>query len=515
MKRNYYLSLGILLVIAVVIGIFTYNTVWLGDDISYAYDYTPGHNDEVVSSIPQIIKSLNTHYLTVNGRHVPHFFVQAFCGMWGHGAFAVCNAVFYIVFLLALCRLCYVKLGNLRGVITVALLALLTFQTKMTPSCQIGYIWTFSVAMIYLLLFFSHRRFDKWWQLVLLSVFSLIAGNGNEAITLGISGALIIYWCTHMRVMSLRQYLMMVFFGLGTLIICLSPGSLGRASNSTGFDVISAYKSITCIFYIFKASFVMIAIILWQVIRNKKSFKAIYKTDAFYFNVWIILFVFNALIGFGANRQVFGAELIAIIISVRLLYLHRFNYFWTCVFSVALIALYIEQGRFIMKVRAGYDEIERQYITSADGKVYVDIDQSNNVPYSMDMTPRIPLYGTYDSGLYEHNLLAKSLRRISPGKADVRIIPTMLRGMEHKHLATQIIPFSQQGNYIIIESDLTPQKIYVERSIDKAWLHRKYDPCVVDINDRTLCEGAHWKARYLSMTEYSILGMSDNSVFIK
>lgn len=168
-----------------------------------------------------------------------------------------------------------------------------------------------------------------------------------------------------------------------------------------------------------------------------------------------------------------------------------------------------------MKVRAGYDEIERQYITSADGKVYVDIDQSNNVPYSMDMTPRIPLYGTYDSGLYEHNLLAKSLRRISPGKADVRIIPTMLRGMEHKHLATQIIPFSQQGNYIIIESDLTPQKIYVERSIDKAWLHRKYDPCVVDINDRTLCEGAHWKARYLSMTEYSILGMSDNSVVIK
>ena len=511
MKLNYYLSLGILLVIAVVIGIFTYNTVWLGDDINYAYDYTPGHNDEVVSSIPQIIKSLNTHYLTTNGRHVPHFFVQAFCGMWGHGAFAVCNAVFYIVFLLALCRLCYVKLGNVRGVITVALLALLTFQTKMTPSCQIGYIWTFSVAMIYLLLFFSHRRFGKWWQLVLLSVFSLIAGNGNEAITLGISGALIIYWCTHMRVMSLRQYLMMAFFGLGTLVICLSPASRDRAGEMAGNPILYVLSMLASL----RVSYVMLAIVAWNILRHRISLKKIYRDNSFYFNIWIIMVCFDAVIGMYANRAVFGAELAAIIIAVRSLRSHCFNWLWTVVFSALLVFVYIWQARFIQSVKTQYETVRDEYADSSDGKVYIDLDQNTPLEHMLRFAPIIRPKEINSVGGHAYRQMVRQLHTLYPGKPDLSIVPTVLRGCEDKYLADQVIKLKDGNIYLVIAQKNSQKKLIILRRIDKWFLHREYEPLEVDMCEETFCEGKNWAARYVDADFYTILGLSDNSIELR
>ena len=513
MTRKKTVSITVLFVVAIVIAVFSYNTVWLGDDINYAFDFRPEHNDEIVSSFSQIISSLNEHYQTVNGRYVPHILVQAFCGIWGHGLFALVNGLMYIVFMIALCRLCKVRLDNLKGVLSVAVFSLIVFQAKMVPSCQIGYIWTFSLVMIFLLGFFTERNIDKWWQILLLGLFSLIAGNGNESLNIGVSGALIIYWISNMRKMSTRQYIMMICFGLGTLAICLSPAAYARAASSANGGLVWLYKSVTCMFMTLKASFVMIAIILWKVFHEKKKFVTIYKLNSFYFNIWLIMILFNAIIGFQANRQVFGAELAAIIISVRLLKSHSFTDIWLCISTIVLIILYLAQSQLVFKVKACYDEIVGQYAASVDGKVYVDINQANHVPYSMEFSPILPLYGVADTDLYEHTRFEKWLGTKYPGKGDLRILPTLMR--DYKDNCSAIYALEQPGLYLVVKSSNDDLKPYIERVIDKPFIHKEYPVLEVDMNDRALCFGQGWKARYVYLEDFTILGLTDNRLYLK
>lgn len=515
MKTQYYIVAALLFVVAVVIAIFSYNTVWLGDDINYAYDFRPGHNEEIVSSLAQVLSSLNEHYMTVNGRYVPHVFVQLFCGIWGHAVFAVANALFYIIFIIALCRLSHVALYNIAGVFSVVIFSLIVFQTKMVPSCQIGYIWTFSLVMIFLIYFFSGKSYSKWWKIMLLGLLSLVAGNGNEALTLGVSGALIIYWCFNMRNMTRTQYVMMICFGVGTLAICLSPGAYSRVSTSTtgALSIVGLYKSFTGFFLTVKSSFVMWAVIIWQKFHRKIDIKHIYIENSFYFNVWLIMIVFNALIGFSANRQVFGAELMAVVITIRLLKNHSFNKLWMALGGVVLVVLYIAQFQMVFKIKSYYDDIVSQYSRAQNGIVYADVDQSNKVPYSMNFSPTLPLYGIGDTELYEHSRFAKYLKTMFPNNAEVRILPNFMQE-GRKFEKSELIPL-QPGLFLAIVSEKDGKKVFVDRSIDNMFMHTKWEPEEIDMTYRTLCEGADWKARYVSIGDYTILGLTDNTVYLK
>ena len=511
-----YISAAILLIVAIVIGIFSYNTVWLGDDINYAFDFREDHRNEIVSSFSQIIQSLNYHYLTVNGRYVAHVAVQYFCGIWGHLAFVIANAAAYVVFLLVLCRICYVKLTNLRGVLSVTLFALLVFQTKMVPSCQIGYIWTFALVMIFLILFFSTRPLCKWWQLILLGILSLIAGNGNEALTVGVSGALIIYWYQNRRSMSLRQYVMMICFGIGTMIICLSPAAHDRASTSAGIGSISWFVgNITYFFLTVRASFVMLAIILWKKYRSKISLRSIYAENAFWFNVWIIMMLFNMAIMFGSNRQIFGAELAAIIISIRLLKNHSFNMFGIVALAICLGLLYIEQFSFSNRIRGYYHEIERKYMESADGTIYVDVDMSNNIPYDMKFSPAINCVGLPNAD-YCRECLSRWLMNRHNRSEQLTVLPSVLQGNKTNSMKSNIYVIDSLNNiYMVVKNKLDGKKLYVERSIVTPFGHKEYEPMEIDVNENVICEGIDWVACIVDLNTYSIGNISKNKIVLQ
>lgn len=282
-----FLSAALLLLVAAVVGVFSYNNAWIGDDMRYMFDYSDGHRSEIVRSFGDVIASQNAHYFQVNGRYVAHVIVQCFCGMWGHLPFAVANAAAYICFFLILFRLCDVRLRNFKAVATVVLLSLLTFQTKMVPSCQVGYIWMFTLTMVFLYLFFRTDYHYKWWQLIPVAVFCVVAGNGQEALNLGVSGALIVYWCMNWRKFTIAQYVMMVAFGLGTLIICLSPASQGRMEKET--NILSAagiYMMVYHMLTVLRASYVLLAVTLWKKVAEKQSFGRIYTDNRFLWHVW-------------------------------------------------------------------------------------------------------------------------------------------------------------------------------------------------------------------------------------
>ena len=501
-----YISAAILLIVAIVIGIFSYNTVWLGDDINYAFDFREDHRDEIVSSFTQIIQSMNAHYMTENGRHVPHILVSCFCGLWGHLAFAIVNGLFYVAFILALCKLCKVTLSNVVGLLSVTIFALIVFQTKMTPSCQIGYIWNFTEAMIFLILFFTTKeRHDSWWQLVLLGVYSLIAGNGNEALNIGICCAMWILLLQNKGVMPRRQYIMMACFCVGTLVICLSPGARMRAAEINR-GAIWLYYSMVHFFVYQRATFVMIAIILYKTRCSTDKMYSIYKDNSFYLHIWLVMLLFNFVLGFQGNKQVFGAELAAIIVSIRILKNHRFSPMWLVVSLCTVVLMYYNNAKFLFKTRRSYDEIEKQYAQSEDGRVYVDIDNSSHMlneytKFNYDL----PFYGCDG---YHYEILEKYFTTKYPDKDPIRILPTMLKGCDNRRLSNGVYKLKQEGIYLFIQNSSTPQIPVVTREIDTILFSKKYEPTEIDFTDAVLWECDNWKACYLADYTYKILEFS-------
>ena len=450
MKRDSrLLSAGLLLLVAVVIAIFSYNTIWLGDDITFAYNISIQDQSAVIESFSDLIVSQNAHYFSGNGRYIAHVIVQAFCGLWGHLPFAIANGLAYICFFLMLFRLCGVSLRNFRSVATVVLLALLTFQTKTTPSCQVGYIWTFTLTMAFLNLFFRGKYDYKWWQLIPLAIFCIIAGNGQEALNLGVSGALIIYWCTNMRKFTLAQYLMMVAFGLGTLIICLSPASQSRAADMHGHrlsDLICGYLMLP---FVLRTTYILFAIVIKKCVIDKLSLKQLYKENAFYWNAWFILLVFNLIIGIFCNRQLFGMELMALILSMRLLARKRIGNTMLCVAGVLLLLLYVQQWRLVSSQKEAFNWVERQYVENNDGKVFIDGLPKIWVPFDTKFTPTL---SWLDSDIYDKITLNKYLHTKYPERPECRILPTFLKGKENEPLKSQIVPTSRPGEFLLIKN---------------------------------------------------------------
>lgn len=487
-KRNNSVGFNILflVIIAVIIGVFTYNTVWIGDDITYAFDFREDHNDEIVGSFSQTILSMNEHYLTWNGRYVPHVAVQFFCSREGHLAFAISNALVYILYLLLICRFSGVKPLTTGGLITVSLLVLSTFQTKMTPSCQIGYIWTFSLVLLFLTFFFKKRRYS-WWQIVLLVPFSLIAGNGNEALNIGVSCALILYWWRNHKGMTVLQYAMMICFGLGTLIICLSPAAHSRASSVVSFDLINIFSSFRGFFLFQKATFVMLGIIVWKIWREKMSLKTICEDNSFFLHVWVTMMIFNMIIGFWANRPLFGAELAAIIISVNLLKNHSFNKFWMGVFTIYLSWLYVIQAEYVWRVKRMYDDVERQYVESTDGIVFYEADYQNQIPVPMSFSPDLIPYGIRGTrGDYEYSTLDKWLKKRYSRDESLKILPIELKAYLPTEADNQIISLKQPCLYLVIQSKTDPRPLYIDRHINYPFIKKDFELLEIPMTERIL-----------------------------
>ncbi len=509
-------SWSLLSFVAIIIGIFSYTTAWFGDDIRYAFFCDPNMLDIHIETFSDIIVSQNAHYFHVNGRYVAHVFVQLFCGILGHGWFAIANGLAYIAFFLILGRLCGICISNFKGMLSIVIACLLTFQTRMSPAFQINYIWMFTLSMTFIYIFFNKSQNRKGWQIMLLSLFSLVTGNGQEAINIGIGGALIIYWAMNMRKMNVTQYIMMVCFGLGALASCLSPGTLGRANGSADFSIIqTAYGLITNPF----AIYILIGVVVWAKFKHSLRIKDLYRQNSFYFNIWFIQLLFALVIGIGFNRILFGWELISIIICFRILKRQSFTNIWLVSFAVLLSLTYFTQATFSARINHYIKDIDQQYQKSPDGTVYVDLDITSNISYCKLFVSdifyfRYALYkDDYDCDFFEM-LIRRHYSHKYPDKAPLRILPIYLKDKQHVKLKNQILEI-HPNVYLCIHDKEQPQKYYVDRNIDLCGITKTYPPLEVELTREPAAEGDTWEAYFINGKKYGIYYVSDEVFYSK
>lgn len=352
-----YVSILSLFLAGCLIGFFSYDTFWTGDDIAFGYDFR--NKQHFYKNIWEIIAGLKYFYVAGNGRVVAHFFGMGFSSLWGHTAFALCNGLMYIAFFLCIARLCKVSIKNYKGYLSIILLGLITFQTKMMPIFQICFVWMFTLTMAVLIIFFDYKRtYRGWWWPVVGGLFAVVAGNGMEALNLGIAVAFFIYWITNFRKMTPMQYFLMFGFWIGVMTDIFSPGTLNRGSHSIGTSLNRYFFNFITFLFNIRALWFMLAVLIYRKLHDEVTWRSIYKPNSFYFNTLIVLLLFNILIRFESNRAAFGIELMALIIGLRLLKHQTMNYVWLIVFFIWCAVSFTFQGINIFKKKHFFAEVE-------------------------------------------------------------------------------------------------------------------------------------------------------------
>lgn len=509
-KANKYCSILLLIIVAVTITYLSYQTIWLGDDIKYQYSFA--NLERNIDTISDVIESQNTHYCIQNGRYLAHTIVQTFCGILGQPAFAFANGVIYILFFLSLFRLCDVKLSAFKSVASIIILSLLSLQTNMMPSCQVGYIWMITFTMGFLTLFFKRVEKTNWAISILCGLISIIIGNGQEALNFGVSVALLYYWYNHRKEISILQYCMMIGFWIGTATDCLSPGTLRRGGLTVGIPITSYIMSMLKSLIFARGLWFMIIVVLYYRIKHKISFREIYRQNTFY---WVCLFalIFMDIVANFQYRAGLGIELTCIIIGIRTLSKKSLSSVWLTLCSLLLIVMFYYQSVSVNKIHAYYEETKQQYSQSKDGKIYVsDLDFYIPVLYDRHFAGHILPYGVTlggDSTYFEYRYYARRLKEIYPGKPYPLIMPTYLKGKDHVDLGNQLI-YLGDSLWLAIQSKSNPAQFEVVREVPILSLFKDYPPVIVNMADPkcVLAEGDNWRARFISEHDYAIHGIN-------
>ena len=205
------------------VALLTYLSLWIGDDMVYLKIFK---THKRINNVGDIFLSQNIHYMRMNGRYVAHWLVQFMVGIGGRTLFTILNTFVYLAFVFLVARHSGVSLRRWPVALIVACACIVGFQTKFVPSCQIGYMWMFTLVLVTLYVFF-HNSWPRQWLLLLLPL-SLLAGEGQEALNVGVCGALIIYvWQQRGRISS-SQWALLVAFFIGAAFLVLAPGSHNR-----------------------------------------------------------------------------------------------------------------------------------------------------------------------------------------------------------------------------------------------------------------------------------------------
>ena len=129
--KTAYLLLALL---AAMVFALSFLAVWMGDDVYFTFSYAGTDWLNKINSLKEIFDSQCVYYMGRNGRFVTHCVVQFFCGLAGKGAFAVCNAVIWPLFVVMLTRVSGFDWRRHVGALFMLMaLAFVCLRTQFTP----------------------------------------------------------------------------------------------------------------------------------------------------------------------------------------------------------------------------------------------------------------------------------------------------------------------------------------------------------------------------------------------
>ncbi|MBD5226520.1 MAG: hypothetical protein HDS67_00455 [Bacteroidales bacterium] len=475
MKRYAPVAL-ILMLLAVAIWWLSDRVCWLGDDLDYMFRMQGAiwQSWGWIRSPKEFFDSQWTHYLHVNGRFVAHALVQLFNGVLGQKAFAIANSLVYPGVVLLILRVGGARKPGINRVLTATFMLLFGFLTKMMPTCQIGYIWGLGINLLWVGLFLSGRSRSAI-AVIGMCLLGLIAGNWQEAYSVGIGGALGVMlfslWLHHpVKRLDSRQQVMAMAYIIGTASVCLAPSTLSRAgavgASAPSLAMISPPGWLYALLS-FRLLYIFIGVTAWKVIKRRLNLRSFLFSQSLWATAMGLLLVFNLTLGVFGNRQLFGVEMCAAVLTLRLLPDHSFGRTMSVICTATVIGLYAWQYTLALDARRQFEEIERLYSETPDGRVYFDRRRATDEGFTREAKIYEEVVGLYDND--PHHSMMKYLRHRYPKQRPMTIIPYGVKGMVWRDSVWSYAP----GHYVIVGHQGDTIKLRVKRFGRK--FERPYD----------------------------------------
>jgi|GEM_PF-2122388 len=362
--------------LALVVWWLSQHLVWINDDVYFRF-YIGGERSQLIQSWSDIVGSQWNYYLTRCGRMATHCVVQALCSFaGGQAAFAILNAVAWVALVLLVLRLGGTPLrGSWLAVPGTAALTFVSFRTQFSPPCQVNYIWAMAAGLLVLVIYRDTRRHPAAITAAMI-LLCLLAGWGQESYSPGIAAALWLHALTHRATTTSRQWAMLVAFTVGVLGLCLAPGNVINFDNHSVKPQGGYWITLVNIVWLLRATYVMLAVMVLAWLQGITPWR-VYRDNAVLFNAMAAMLAFNLVVRVYCNRQLFGIDLMAMIITLRVLRQLRLSLMvrTAAVTAISAVAAMVALTDVTTVTRRNtiYHDIERQYRLSTDGTAYIDI----------------------------------------------------------------------------------------------------------------------------------------------
>ncbi len=469
----------ILLLLFVYIFLFSNNALWLGDDITYGFKFSvaqPTISGEYITSVCDVIDSQKNHYYVENGRVVAHFIVQLIIPFMNKTIFAFLNGLAYCLFVYLVVRMGIMLRGGAttpsssplmhwKAFGYVSLMTILALSLKYVPTTAM-YIWMYDLVLIFLYIL-QKCPSSPIWALLLLP-FSVIAGNAHESINIGLAFGLLLYGLRKIKKLKFNEYVMLIGFALGLLLIALSPASQSRAASSEG----SIIRILLSIIYL-RATFIF-GLVLLLALRNKAlTLKDLWQDYGCFLLAIIVQVAFCFAIKNTGPRPQYGAEVLSMICTISLWNKARIGKRSVLLAFLFLLIMVgwktIRDAEELKSDLTIYSEVRTKFMNSKTGAV------TKEFPSGKSPMSRVVSYffGRANDAVYSHdpgsqdyaimNLQKQFNYELKSNKKLRFIIP--LSKEIYTYPDTNIIIETQPGNFHAIVSKTHPaKKVIVYRS---------------------------------------------------
>lgn len=445
-KTRILLSWGVIILFVGFIYYLTAISFWTSDAPFFALKFELDGSDphEKIDGLKTLLESQYAHYMTWSGRFVCQSTVQFFCGLTVRPAFEICNAIVCLVFLLASFRLGHIRLDEpFRIFMAVSVFFLILATLPFDPPFLINYLWMGTVVILWLNLFSA--RITPY-LLPITFLFSIIAGNSQEAFSVPLSGALCL-WILHRRFkLSAQEWVLSAGFFLGALAVIAAPGNYVRLAVCADSESDILHKLWEA------APLICLGAVLLLVFRN--SGRRLFHGNTMIESILLASLPFTLLFAamlkfFCLERMLIPANMFLTIITFGFCSKISHRILLTSAALIACVLTAVKEYGMAISNTEKYSLITRLYHESTDGKIVL---------------PDEMLYRAegknfcYDSGW----VVAE--RAINPDKPYLKKYPASLCGLKINQDTTFLKQIGRQA-WIIVNSVEHPKKVVVKKRL--------------------------------------------------
>jgi hypothetical protein len=373
-RLNRSLVIAIFALFTIIYYLFTAYKVKEGDGVEYAFmvpESVETNPYQYVENLSDIWQSQCTHYQVVNGRFLLHFVVQIYCGLLPYQAFAISNAVMFLLMALLLAKLMRIDLRECRNALCVNCIAFLSIcHTSFDAAHQIGYLWS-TVAMLCFLVMYRNMQWYRWLAVVGAVVASLLIGSLHEAFAIPICALLIVDCCRNRGRLSAQQYAMAIAFGIGALITIAAPGNYVRLSTFKTTAIWMAPMQFAINLLMGWALLILLLIKRFdrRLPKPQRRIRAFIRREWVLFTAILVAMMAFAISGVVYRQAVQGINFLFVLLILKVLREYRLSKFWMVMYMLITVVTIYEVAVEYNICNRKYAEVQRQYYGSKDGIV--------------------------------------------------------------------------------------------------------------------------------------------------